>query len=134
MDPRDRADAVLERASALRRGVVTPINATSPMDASATSRIRRSVVEEAQRRVEEQDTQSIPAPGAPREGEETTQPVRDVREGATQPVHRPQAAAPHAEQRVAEDEPTTDLGGLIPTVAQQPKKPRSLSERLSGLD
>ncbi|WP_026197011.1 hypothetical protein [Sciscionella marina] len=131
MDPRDRADAVLERASALRRGVVTPINATSPMDASATSRIRRSVVEEAQRRVEEQDTQSIPAPGAPHEGEETTQPVR---EGATQPVHRPQAAAPRAEQRVAEDEPTTDLGGLIPTVAQQPKKPRSLSDRLSGLD
>lgn len=44
MDPRERADALLARARARSRHVVTPDNAISPMDASATLQIPRTVV------------------------------------------------------------------------------------------
>jgi len=45
MDPRDRADEVLARASARGAFVVTPDNAISPMDASATVRIPRELLD-----------------------------------------------------------------------------------------
>jgi hypothetical protein len=44
MDPRDRADETLARASARGAFVITPDNATSPMDASATVRIPRGLI------------------------------------------------------------------------------------------
>ncbi|CAM05640.1 hypothetical protein A8924_6820 [Saccharopolyspora erythraea NRRL 2338] len=46
MDPRLRADEALARARARGAFVVTPDNATSPMDASTTVRIPRTVVEQ----------------------------------------------------------------------------------------
>lgn len=46
MDPRDRADALLARAQSRGAFVVTPDVATSPMDASTTQQIPRSVVDE----------------------------------------------------------------------------------------
>ena len=45
MDPRDRADALLARAQSRGAFVVTPDAATSPMDASTTQQIPRSVVD-----------------------------------------------------------------------------------------
>jgi hypothetical protein len=44
MDPRRRADEVLARASARGAFVVTPDNATSPMDSAATVRIPREAI------------------------------------------------------------------------------------------
>ncbi|APU17330.1 MULTISPECIES: hypothetical protein [Actinoalloteichus] len=44
MDPRDRADETLARARARGAFVITPDNATSPMDAASTVQIPRSVV------------------------------------------------------------------------------------------
>ncbi len=44
MDPRNRADETLARARARGAFVVTPDNATSPMDASTTQRIPRNVI------------------------------------------------------------------------------------------
>lgn len=41
MDAQARADAVLARAQARSRDVVTPASATSPMDAHVTQRIPR---------------------------------------------------------------------------------------------
>lgn len=43
MDPRRRADEILARASARGAFVVTPDNATSPMDSAATVRIPLAV-------------------------------------------------------------------------------------------
>ncbi|MGW3468633.1 hypothetical protein ACWDKQ_09195 [Saccharopolyspora sp. NPDC000995] len=47
MDPRRRADEALARARARGAFVVTPDNATSPMDAASTVRIPREVVNQA---------------------------------------------------------------------------------------
>lgn len=47
MDPRRRADEVLARASAKGAFVVTPDNATSPMDSTATVRIPRQAIAQA---------------------------------------------------------------------------------------
>ncbi|MDQ3150870.1 MAG: hypothetical protein M3R63_03820 [Actinomycetota bacterium] len=44
MDAQARADAVLARAQARSRDVVTPASATSPMDAHVTQRIPRILV------------------------------------------------------------------------------------------
>lgn len=46
MDPRDQADEALARARERGAFVVTPDNATSPMDASSTVRIAREVIED----------------------------------------------------------------------------------------
>lgn len=45
MDPRNRADEALARASSRGAFVVTPDNATSPMDASSTVRIPREIID-----------------------------------------------------------------------------------------
>ena len=59
MDPRLRADETLARARARGAFVVTPDNATSPMDASTTVRIPREVVDGAR---EEQDPDTVVLP------------------------------------------------------------------------
>lgn len=138
MDPRDRADAVLARAEARRDGVVTPINQTSPMDASSTCRLRVSVVEEAEQDGEDSETQSIPVPY----GQERTEPL--ARPGADSATTEPLVPATRPEQTTAtgqvqagvepEQPQETELDGLIPTVSQQQRKQRSVAERLSGLD
>lgn len=138
MDPRDRADAVLARAEARRDGVVTPINQTSPMDASSTCRLRISVVQEAEQDGEDSETQSIPAPY----GQECTEPL--ARPRADSSTTEPLVPATRPEQSTATDQvqagaereqpQETELDGLIPTVSQQQRKQRSVAERLSGLD
>ncbi|MBV8933314.1 MAG: hypothetical protein JOZ47_14380 [Kutzneria sp.] len=104
MDPRDRADATLARASARSRWVVTPDNATSPMDAKTTARIPRAVVSAADPEI----TVVIPA---------------EVASGGV----------PVPQQQSPEPEPATkQLPGLIPTTQQISGRRLSLSERLSG--
>lgn len=66
MDPRNRADEALARARARGAFVVTPDNATSPMDASSTVRIPRETVNGAdQDDPDEEPTVVLPHPGAP---------------------------------------------------------------------
>lgn len=60
MDPRLRADEALARARARGAFVVTPDNATSPMDAANTVRIPRDVVNSA---AADTDTNMLPAAG-----------------------------------------------------------------------
>ncbi|GAB2680214.1 hypothetical protein GCM10027271_46780 [Saccharopolyspora gloriosae] len=61
MDPRDRADETLARARARGTFVVTPDNASSPMDASTTVRIPRTVVAAADQAPADTDsTMAIP--------------------------------------------------------------------------
>lgn len=65
MDPRDRADETLARARARGTFVVTPDNASSPMDASTTVRIPRSVVAAADQAPADADsTMAIPQSAA----------------------------------------------------------------------
>ncbi|HEX5402419.1 MAG TPA: hypothetical protein VFX16_08975 [Pseudonocardiaceae bacterium] len=61
MDPRERADAALARARSRGVFVVTPDDAVSPMDASSTVQIPRSVVQAADHRDESDSTMVIPA-------------------------------------------------------------------------
>ena len=63
MDPRDRADAALARASARNRWAVTPNNATSPMDAKPTVQIPRVVVNANDPREQDPDT-TVVLPGS----------------------------------------------------------------------
>lgn len=66
MDPRQRADEALARARARGAFVVTPDNATSPMDAN-TVRIPREVVRSVDERQQQQPTQAIARPGHPQQ-------------------------------------------------------------------
>jgi hypothetical protein len=75
MDPRDRAETMLARARDRRDGVITPLNQSSHMDAEATDRIPAAVVAALE---EVPDTDSIPAPGAPRRLAEEQVRVREV--------------------------------------------------------
>ncbi|MGH3622603.1 MAG: hypothetical protein ACRDQ5_12555, partial [Sciscionella sp.] len=60
MDPRERADAMLARARARRGYIVTPEDATSPMDAMNTQQIPRSVIDAVDSGEEHEVTRSIP--------------------------------------------------------------------------
>ena len=65
MDPRLRADEALARARARGAFVVTPDNATSPMDASTTVRIPREIVEQSDPDTTQVISQSQPMPTVP---------------------------------------------------------------------
>jgi hypothetical protein len=112
MDPRDRADAALARASARSRWVVTPDNATSPMDAKPTVQIPRAMVTAADPRNQDPDT-TLVLPAATAGGQV---PV---------PHQLPPAQQPKEPE-------TRQLPGLIPTTQQVSGRRVSLSERLSG--
>ncbi|GAA3540313.1 hypothetical protein GCM10022222_24960 [Amycolatopsis ultiminotia] len=149
MDPRDRADALLARARSRGAFVVTPDNMTSPMDASNTQQIARSVVSELDGQDPDTTTQ-LPASlieendDHPLESHAPTQPEEHplARPTPTTPleVPGPQAAAtplvprPKAQpvasplKEPAEEEMT----GLVPTV-QQNSGQSNLARRLDGL-
>lgn len=63
MDPRHRADEALARARARGTFVVTPDNATSPMDAASTVRIPRDMIDEVADAADA-PTETLPVPGA----------------------------------------------------------------------
>lgn len=115
MDPRDRADAALARASARSRWVVTPDNATSPMDAKPTVQIPRAMVTAADPRNQDPDTTLV---------------IPAVTATGQVPVPQQQQQLPPAQE--PKEPETKQLPGIIPTTQQVSGRRVSLSERLSG--
>ena len=117
MDPRDRADALLARAQARGAFVVTPDNATSPMDAANTQQIPRSVVDKIDRGEDPDTTAVVPSS------------VIDSVQGKlldTKPDTR-------VDLRPVRPEPEEQqVEGLIPTTTQSTGR-SDLSRRLEGL-
>lgn len=104
MDPRLRADETLAHARARGAFVVTPDNATSPMDASTTVRIPREVIEGSVPDGTDPDsTVVIPHPGQQQAGQQHP---------GQQQTAQQQAGQQQAEQQQAW--PTTDQGGQGP--------------------
>lgn len=115
MDPRERADALLARARARGAFVVTPEDATSPMDASNTQQIPRSVVDEIDHEEDSDTTAVVPSS------------VIDAVQGglAAKPGTRIGMAPVTLEPEEEE------VGGLIPTTTQTTGR-SDLSRRLEG--
>ncbi|MBN6036667.1 hypothetical protein [Amycolatopsis sp. 195334CR] len=133
MDPRDRADALLSRARARGAFVVTPDDATSPMDAANTQQIPRSVVEG----IDAQDPDSTTQVSA------ATIEANDYHLASPEPTSRleaprgPRPTRPMPLPSLFEEQPADpvieekDVGGLIPTTTQT--KRSNLSRRLDGI-
>ncbi|MFI6097287.1 hypothetical protein ACIA8G_17110 [Lentzea sp. NPDC051213] len=120
MDPRDRADAMLARARARGRNIVTPDNMTSPMDASDTQQIPRSLVNAVD----------------PRRDPDSTMILQPAQMGQQQQQHRPPPHRPGHTQPlpVMDEAEVTQVvqPGVIPTVSNHQQTRSSLSQRLSG--
>ncbi|TDC96386.1 hypothetical protein E1161_02585 [Saccharopolyspora aridisoli] len=93
MDPRLRADEALARARARGAFVVTPDNATSPMDAANTVRIPRDIVNSAGA---DTDTNMLPAAGQQMQAQQQPQfPTVDPHTGwPTEDYGQPQHGMP----------------------------------------
>ncbi|MCX2733893.1 hypothetical protein OOZ19_26920 [Saccharopolyspora sp. NFXS83] len=122
MDPRDRADETLARARARGAFVVTPDNATSPMDASTTVRIPRTVVAAADQAPADADsTMAIPQP-ATRPQERPEQ--RPQPQSGQQQAGQQQAQQPSGQQQSSQQQndgyswPAEDYGQLPPNPYQ----------------
>ena len=134
MDPRDRADAMLARARARGRNIVTPDNMTSPMDASDTLQIPRSLVNAVDPRIDPDSTMILSAAQASGQAPLPPRPAQ-----APRPAQRPQQQAPMPTQplpaqQAADDAEITQVvqPGMIPTVSHHQTTRSSLSQRLSG--
>jgi hypothetical protein len=130
MDPRERADAALARARARGAYVVTPEDAISPMDASATIQIPRVVVAGLdERQADPEATMVVQHPLAqsqPTQSQPSPRPPFPQQQG-----HGYAQAPPQPRQRDAEPE-QQQPEGMVPTVKQPPKPRRTMSERLDG--
>ena len=118
MDPRDRADAMLARARARGRNIVTPDNMTSPMDASDTLQIPRTLVNAMD----------------PRRDPDSTMILQPHQMGQ-QPPPSPQVPMPTQPMPVqADDAEITQVvqPGVIPTVSNHQQTRTSLTQRLNG--
>jgi hypothetical protein len=126
MDPRDRADAMLARARARGRNIVTPDNMTSPMDSSDTQQIPRALVNAVDPR-RDPDSTMILAPAQMGQHQQQRPPHHAPQQPMpTQPM--PQQQPP------ADDAEITQVvrPGLIPTVSNHQQSRNSLTQRLSG--
>jgi len=160
MDPRDRADALLARAQARGAFVVTPDNATSPMDSSNTQQIPRSMVDDidhaqdpdttgriAASVIEENDhplagaqpTKRLEIGGERRRQPQQAQPTAPIiRRPAAKPIPSPlksQQPTSPLEAKPAkkkEDAEDREFSGLIPTTTQSTGR-SNLSRRLDGI-
>jgi hypothetical protein len=138
MDPRDRADALLARARARGVFVVTPDDATSPMDAANTQQIPRVLVTELDRDQDPDTTISLSASLIEASGghhlaetEPTTRmDLPPARRSRSKPRSRPQQAARQAPEPVTEA--PEEVGGLVPTKTTSTGR-SSLSRRLDGI-
>jgi hypothetical protein len=161
MDPRDRADALLARARARGAFVVTPENATSPMDSSNTQQIPRAMVNELD--LGDPDTTGrIPAsvieendhPLAGHQptkrlefgGDRRRQPQTKALPQPTAPLSRrpqpapvpspligkPENAPPEPEPKPKPKPKEDQFSGLIPTTTQSTGR-SNLSRRLDGI-
>lgn len=113
MDPRERADALLARARARGAFVVTPEDAQSPMDASNTQQIPRSVVD----RIDQGE-----------DGEITAVVPSSVIDSVDGTLEKPGTRVGFAPVEPPEEE----IAGLIPTTTRQNTGPSELSRRLEG--
>ncbi|WP_034275083.1 hypothetical protein [Haloechinothrix halophila] len=133
MDPLDRADALLSRAQARGTFVVTPNSAVSPMDASSTVQIPRTMVTSAEDDIDP-DATTVLSDEQIRENDERRHP-RAERDRARQPPHARGAGHRYGTleeqaQREADEVETEEITGLIPTTTQRRKS--NLSRRLDG--
>ncbi|MFL6144650.1 MAG: hypothetical protein ACJ72N_22650 [Labedaea sp.] len=143
MDPRERADAALARAAARGTYVVTPENAISPMDATSTLQIPRSVVNAADR-AEHDDPEATmvvpasmlrPASERPAIAQEAATQVLAGPPSARRapgPAEQPLSWAPPAPSPPPGPPEPEHVEGLIPTVKQPPARRSNLSQRLDG--
>lgn len=99
MDPRLRADEALAHARARGAFVVTPDNATSPMDADNTVRIPREIVQQ----VDDEATQTLPTPGqaVPRPPQWPT--PQDAQGWPTEDYQQPLPPNPYPDQRATNE-------------------------------
>jgi hypothetical protein len=144
MDPRDRADALLARAQARGAFVVTPENATSPMDSSNTQQIPRSMVNELDLGQDPDTTGRIPASvieenDHPLAGAQPTKRLELGGDRRRQPqptapiARRPQPAPVTSPLKTPAPEPQEEeFTGLIPTTTQSSGR-SNLSRRLDGI-
>jgi hypothetical protein len=153
MDPRDRADALLARARARGAFVVTPENATSPMDSSNTQQIPRAMVNELDLGdpdttgripasvIEENDhplaghqpTKRLEFGGDRRRQAQPTAPLSRRPQPAPVPsplIGKPENAPPEPEPKPKSKE--DQFSGLIPTTTQSTGR-SNLSRRLDGI-
>ena len=121
MDPRDRADALLARAQSRGAFVVTPDAAVSPMDASSTQQIPRSVVDEID--ADDPDSTAV-VPASVIESVQGSLDAADAKPGTRVGMAPVQPAAP--EQREEQ------LDGLVPTTKTQTGG-SDFARRLEGL-
>jgi hypothetical protein len=136
MDPRDRADALLARARARGAFVVTPENATSPMDSSNTQQIPRAMVNEIDRGQDPDTTTVLPASMIAANDHAhhlaSEAPTTSLESGKP----RRQQQAPPEARRPPETDPIElsedSFSGLIPTVTQSNGR-SNLSRRLDGI-
>lgn len=118
MDPRERADAALSRARARDAYVVTPENAISPMDASNTQQIPRSVVRAADMREIDPDATTVLR-------------EEDIRShGGAGTYLADREPTSHQNAVPASEMETEELDAFIPTTTRRARS--SLSRRLDG--
>jgi nicotinamidase-related amidase len=133
MDPRERADAALARARARGAFVVTPDDAISPMDATSTQQIPRSVVAAA----DNADNTMVIARSQINQAYQQTQAYQQspaYQQSQPYQQGQPQQQYPVEQPYPEPEEPPAPrpVDGLVPTV-QQPSPQRSLlSRRLDG--
>ena len=123
MDPRDRADALLARARARGRNIVTPDNMTSPMDSSDTQQIPRTLVNAMDPR-RDPDSTMILSPHQMGHQQPAPRPPQQL------PAHPPTQPLP-VQQDDAEITQVVQQG-VIPTATNHQQARGSLSQRLSG--
>jgi len=134
MDPRERADAALARARARGAFVVTPEDAISPMDASATIQIPRILVAalDERQQADPEATMVVQHPLAqsqPTQSQPSPRPPFPHQQGYQQ-QQQPPSRQQHQQQ--PEQEQQQPAEGMVPTVKQPPKQRRTMSERLDG--
>ena len=102
MDPRLRADEALAHARARGAFVVTPDNATSPMDADSTVRIPREIVQQVD---DDESTQMLPTPSQHMYQPPQWPTPHDAQGWPTEDYEQPLPPNPYQGQRT-----TTDFG------------------------
>jgi hypothetical protein len=112
MDPRLRADEALAHARARGAFVVTPDNATSPMDADSTVRIPRELVQQ----VDDDSTQTLPAAGRQMPHQPQWPTPQDAQAWPTEDFEQALPPNPYQGQRA-----TNEFG---PLGSQQQQHPR----------
>jgi hypothetical protein len=131
MDPRDRADAMLARARARGRHIVTPDNMTSPMDASDTQQVPRTLVNAMDPRRDPDSTMIIPPAQIGQQRPPQQQMPQQVPQQMPQQAPQPMPTQP---MQVADDAEITQVvqHGVIPTATNHQQTRNSLTQRLNG--